>query len=794
MISDYSETQKTDNAIIKVNNLSVTFDTIDGKVQALTNVDFEIKEGEILGIIGESGSGKSTLALSLMSLLPDNANVEGNVLFYKKVVEQESEDESGEEAESGKEADDEPESESEAKVHYVEEEVTSKDHSGRAYFKIPRKFKRILDLRLSTIRWNEISMVFQGAMNSLNPVYTVKRQLREVFVIHEKGISYEEMDQRISESADAAGFNKKFLDSYPHQLSGGMKQRAVITMALALDPQLIIADEPTTGLDVITQAKIIRELKRLREEGKIRSMVIISHDVGVVSQLADRVAVLYAGKIMELGKASEIFLKPGNPYSKALMESYPSIRATRKIVNGIPGAVPDLLHLPKGCFFAGRCFYAKEKCHEETPPLVQLSGGHFSLCHFAEDFHGEVEKIDLNEELTANYESAHSSDSKSEVIMETKDLSKFFQLSASAASRLYSRGMRRTVRAVDNLSFEVSRKQVIGIVGESGSGKTTLGRTVLLAIPPTSGGLFFNFGDKENNGAVDISSVREKDSIYKLYRRKTQLIFQDPYDSLNPKMSILDIVSEPVISQRKYIAEDGYLSEEEIVDRVQNALSVANLNPPLNYMNRYPHELSGGERQRVSIARSLVLRPQFLVADEPISMLDVSIRANIMNLLIRLKDEFGMSIVYISHDIASARYVSDRLLVMYLGVAVEFGNVEEVINNPLHPYTKALIQAVPTPDPNWSSGDLKIIGEVGNSVDVPEGCRFFDRCVYRKEICENTTPPRKEVGSRYYICHFEQHELVENPPEEIEAAKEIAEGEEELGPNPDEGKDRAVTD
>lgn len=731
-------------ALVEVNNLSVSFGTADGTVNALHNINFKISDGEILGIIGESGSGKSTLALSLMSLLPDNSEVSGSVKFKG-------------------------------------ETVTDPENSGRAYFKMSRKKRMILDQRLATMRWKEISMVFQGAMNSLNPVYTVRKQIREVFQIH-TDLPLQEIDRKIMETSKVAGFNTKFLDSYPHELSGGMKQRAVLTMALALDPVLIIADEPTTGLDVITQAKIIRELKELRLSGKIRSMVIISHDVGVVSQLADRVAVLYAGRIMEIGKPEDVYLHQGNPYSKALIESYPSIRNTKRKVNGIPGSVPDMLKLHDGCYFADRCSVAEDICHKEEPPYIELGQGHMSLCHFASEFYSKSGNLKVNVDETGS-DNFYSKPPTDVPLIHGDNLAKYFTHTTSQLSGLFSRTGAKLVRAVDKINLNINRGEIIGVVGESGSGKTTLGRTFLLSHKPTSGSLVYHPSTRdieELRGKEDerISSIETQEKIdeelaelalhqlressheFRHFRKKAQLIFQDPYDSLNPKMSILDIIAEPLYAHKAY---DSY---DDLVGKVSAALETANLKPAVNYLNRFPHELSGGERQRVSIARALVMRPDFLVADEPISMLDVSIRANIMNLLINLRDEFGMAIMYISHDIASARYVSDKLAVMYLGKLVEYGPSEEIISKPLHPYTKALINAVPLPDPNWASIDLKIRGEIGNSIDVVPGCRFYDRCAYRKDICKSDEPPARKENGTTYFCHFGQDELVEEPEEE----------------------------
>jgi len=820
--------------LVKIDNLSVHFRTMEGRVQALDRINLELKEGEILGIIGESGSGKSTTALSLLGLLPENAEISGSVVYLDNDI--------------------------------INSTDTVSDR------KLRKKARRMLDQRLAEIRWKEISMIFQGAMNAFNPVHTIRNQIGEVFEIHKtfSNISelteedfidegnlrakaneialedikeedsaefkiieekiYEELleklridlktmslrdkkklieSNRMESSCRKAGFNPKFLDAYPHELSGGMKQRGIIAMALALNPKVVIADEPTTGLDVITQAKIIKELKGLKDSKTIKSMIVISHDVGVVSQLANYVAVMYAGRVMEYGAPRDIFVNPRNPYTYALMHSYPSIDTTKQRIHGIPGSVPDLIDPPKGCYFASRCFMAEDVCRSDKPSLKSLSLEHKSLCHF--------DKID--EEKYSNFQRYNDellpdpSAGTQPILLEARDLSKYFSVHSNLSTNLFGGANKPVVHAVDMVNIVIRKKIIIGVVGESGSGKTTLGKLLVNAIEPTSGKLIFKFDQisdissleleepilndvlkdknveketkKESDAKNDIAVMSKKSQKYKIYRKESQLIFQDPYDSINPKMSIFDIVAEPLLIQRKEIlgrrriglenSEGKDLSNNkfDLEGEVLNALEIANLKPPENYIDRYPHELSGGERQRVSIARSITLNPSFLVADEPISMLDVSIRANIMNLLLDLKDKRDISVLYISHDIASARYVSDFIVVMYLGQIVEFGKSEETIKNPLHPYTKALISAVPSLNPEWVNRGLDIVGEIGSAINPTKGCRFYGRCVYHKDICKTDDPPLQQTGYRYYSCHFAQDELTrEESMEKMESGEE----------------------
>jgi len=697
MIEITENVQIEGNEILKVEDLSVYFKTYGGTVKALRNINLKLKEGEILGILGESGSGKSTLALAIMSILPQNAIVKGSISLYND--------------------------------QYVTETR-----------KIRRKEKKILDAKLRNMRWKDISMIFQGAMNSFNPVYTIGKQIAEVYRIH-TDLDDKEIDKKVIETLKIAGLTAQVRKSYPHELSGGMKQRAVIAMALALNPSIVIADEPTTGLDVITQAEIIGQLKKLKNSGKIKSMIIISHDIGVVSQLADHIAVFYAGSIMEYGKSRDIYLKSHNPYTIELLKSYPSLAHAKNRVEGIPGRLPDPINLPPGCKFADRCYMAQEICRIDDPPQVYVSNEHYSYCHFAKKIiSNPVEKREHS--LFAN--TAIS-------IIKVSNLVKYFYLKKNIFAEIYSH-RKDTIHAVDHVTFEIRRGEILGIVGESGSGKSTLARLLIGILKPTSGDLAYYFNE---NSYAEINRLKPKHDDYREFRKNTQMIFQDPYDSLNPKQTTFNIVAEPIIGHR---ATKDY---SEMVSMVKEALVKADLSPPENYIDRYPYELSGGERQRVGIARAIVLKSDFIIADEPTSMLDVSLRASFMNKLneIRLKDK--MTIVYISHDIASVYYLSDRIMVMYLGEIVEVGNADDIINNPLHPYTKALIKSVPSPTPDWDPGKIDIIGEIGSSLNVPKGCRFYPRCIYHQDICLSNEPPVRNAQEHWYKCHFTQDELTE---------------------------------
>ena len=794
------------NGILSFKDFTVSFRVFDGKVRALDKVNLTLESGTILGIIGESGSGKTTVALSALHLLPDNAEVSGSLTYKDRSI------------------------------------YDLKDDYN---VKITRKTKKTLDKRLIDIRWKEIAMVFQGAMNAFNPVRTIRNQIEEVFKVHgtfddlsafkqedyvdtemlrsraheeftkrrkeeikDSGSFGEEeifqdmlknnleiykngnarlkrkllLTNRIEKVSRIAGFNTSFLDSYPHELSGGMKQRGILTMALALFPSILVADEPTTGLDAISQAKIIKELKELKLKRTVDAMVVISHDVGVIAQLADRVAVMYAGRVMEYGLPEEIFNSPVNPYTYALVNSYPALSKEKKWIEGIPGHVPNLLDPPKGCYFANRCFMAEEVCSTDTPQMKILAGGRTTMCHFDRINLELADRASEKDQLAQNIDTLQT-----EPIVITKDLSKYFPVNTGLLTSLFGGSSKTMVHAVDKVDLEIRKGNIIGLVGESGSGKSTLGRILVKSISPTDGKLYFSSkdlkmnkkyldqdvsdsGDKAFfglNDLIDVSMLPKSGEDFYSFRRGSQLIFQDPYDSLNPKRTIYDSLVQAIKLVLKNPSANTSTDEQNLPTNLQvrakDALETCDLIPAETYLDRYPHELSGGERQRVAIARAISINPIFLVADEPISMLDVSIRANILNLLKKLRSQKNMSILYISHDIASARYISDYIAVMYLGQVVEFGGSEEVVKDPLHPYTKALILSVPDIDPEWISRDFKIFGEIGNAINPEKRCRFYDRCIYRKDICKEEEPPYLKVDQRYYKCHFTQSQLVEEP-------------------------------
>jgi peptide/nickel transport system ATP-binding protein len=676
-------------SVLSVEDFSIEYTLGNKRIYALSNVSLTLGENESVGIVGESGCGKSTLAMAIAHILPLNARVtSGRILFRGQVIA---------------------------------------DTEMGASFSIrnnPRERK--IENQLKLVRWKGISVVFQGALDSLNPLHTVGTQISDIF-IYKENLPPEESRKKSIELLKAMGLDEWVYDVYPHQLSGGMKQRVIIAMALSLRPSLVIADEPTTSLDVITQYKIIEELVRLRESFGI-SLVSISHDISLVSRLSDKVAVMYAGRIVERIPGSTISLGR-HPYTHILANSIPRLDSELYEIKSIRGAPPMLTEQIRGCPFFERCDWRTEECREPySKELREIGKGHEVAC-----IHPLMEG---NASQTTGTIIKETRPVSSEVIIETRGLTKLFQ-KQSGIREVTHRGSNLIV-AVNNVDLEIRKGEIVALVGETGSGKTTLSRMIGLLEAPTNGRIMIM--DEE-------ADLVDKKKIKRL-RKDIQTIFQDPFQSINPRFSVYDVVSEPLIINRKDI------SEEERERLVFRALEEAELTPVNEYVDKYPHQLSGGQRQRVSIARALVMEPKVLIADEPISMLDVSLRAGILNLLKKLRDQLGISILYITHDIGSARYVSDRIYVMYKGKIVEGGLRDEIIRESSHPYTMALILASIGIEGRVS----EVLGErIFNTEDVENirGCNFSPRCKFAKEICRTEDPHQVNFSDSHFArCHF----------------------------------------
>ncbi len=692
-------TEPVSSLVIETSGLSVTFPTRDGDVRAVRHVSFGLERGETIGIVGESGSGKSTVALAILGLLPRYAKVTGSVRCM-----------------------------------------------GR----------ELLDLReedLAKIRSSVIAYIPQDPLTSLNPAFTVGWQIAET-IWTRRHVSKDEANRRAVELLEMVGIPRaaERARSYPHEFSGGMRQRVVIAIAMANDPDVMIADEPTTALDVTVQAQVLEALRAAKEQTQA-SLILITHDLGVIAGMADRVMVMYAGKPVETGSADTIFYRSKMPYTLGLLGSLPRMDARSRMLRPIPGSPPSLLNLPPGCPFAPRCSIVVQHCLEEEPPLAGVGPDHLAACHrsgeltggatglFAPTWTDAEAGVAEDQAARAATEIAADADALGNgaravhgTLVEVRDLVKNFPIRGG-------RLVRHTVaeaQAVSGISFDLAERETLGLVGESGCGKSTTARAVLQLVPPTSGSVSYL-------GTELVGKTRRQ---LRPMRQHLQIVFQDPFASLDPRMPVGDIVAEPLRVHGRWDRTTG-------PQRVDRLFELVGLNP--EHRNRYPHEFSGGQRQRVGIARALALDPKVLVLDEPVSALDVSIQAGIVNLLEELQDRLGLAYLFIAHDLSVVRHISDRVAVMYLGKIVETGTAEQVYEAPSHPYTQALLSAVPVPDPAIERRRRRILltGDVPSAVAPPSGCRFRTRCWKAQEICAAEEPALVDRGQGHPVaCHF----------------------------------------
>ena len=671
----------TDIPLLDVQDLHVRFDTSRGVVHAVDGISYSVRRGEVVAIVGESGCGKSVSSLAIMGLLakPAGRVTAGRILF-----------------------------------------------EGRDLLTLSAE-------QMREIRGRDISMIFQEPMTSLNPVLSIGEQIMEPLFIHLK------MDQakaraRALELLQLVGITdgERRLEQFPHQLSGGMRQRVMIAIGLACNPKLIIADEPTTALDVTIQAQILELMKDLSRRLNI-ALIVITHNLGVVARYADRVNVMYAAHIIEQGTADDVFLRPLHPYTIGLMRSVPRLDLPRGIrLETIEGLPPDLRSPPTGCRFAPRCPYRQDACLTEMV-LRDIAPGHASACIRANEIIAGTLLTEIARGKTA---AVATTEHAEKPLLVVEHLHKYFAVPAHGAGILSSRMV--TVKAVDDVSFSIAPGETLGLVGESGCGKTTVGRTVLKLEMATEGTIRYAGTDITHSTAKDMRELR----------RAIQVIFQDPYSSLNPRMTIGQTIGEPM---RVYGMVKNRKQEH---DRVAELLSQVGLFP---YMaERYPHQLSGGQRQRVGIARALALEPRFIVCDEPVSALDVSIQGQIINLLEDLQERLKLSYLFIAHDLAVVRHISDRVAVMYLGRIAEVADRDELYARPLHPYTQALLDAAPIPDPRVerTRAPRALKGEIPSPLTPPSGCVFHTRCPLADEECRREVPKVRQIGPRHTVaCH-----------------------------------------
>jgi peptide/nickel transport system ATP-binding protein len=678
--------------ILTVRDLSVSFPSEAGRVEAVRGLSYEVSAGEVLGIVGESGSGKSVSSQAVMGLLPGQARVTGSVRFR-------------------------------------DEELL-----GRS------------DGDLSRIRGRKIAMVFQDPLSALTPVYTVGDQIAEALRVHRRGLSGADARRRAVELLDLVGIPNaaERVKAFPHEFSGGMRQRAVIAMAIANDPDLIIADEPTTALDVTVQAQVL-EVLRTAQEVTGAGIVLITHDLGVVAGVADRVLVMYAGRAVETAPVGELFAHPRMPYTLGLLGSVPRLDVgERRPLVPIEGQPPALAELGPGCPFTPRCPLAVDLCREVEPGLDPVAdrSDHRAACHRS----SELVRRDAAEVYGATVieDAPEVPRAQREVVLRVDGLVKHYPVTVGAILR------RRvgTVHAVDGVSFDVREGETLALVGESGCGKTTTLMEILDLTAPASGRV-------EVLGR-DVAGLSRKDRTR--LRRDLQVVFQDPVASLDPRMPVADILAEP-------LATHG-VPRHTIRKRVPELLRLVGLRP--EHAGRYPAEFSGGQRQRIGIARALALEPRLLVLDEPVSALDVSIQAGVINLLEELRVRLGLAYLFVAHDLSVVRHIADRVAVMYLGKIVEIGDVPTVFAEPQHPYTQALLSAIPIPDPEVERTRERILltGDMPSPANPPSGCRFRTRCFRYASLgaadrarCEREEPPREPPPNRTsndheVACHF----------------------------------------
>jgi len=667
-------------SLLEVEDLRIRYKTSEDDVHAVNGVSFSVDGGDNYGLVGESGCGKSTIAHSVLGLLDDNARIDSGTVRF----------------------------------------------DGQDLLDLSEKEWR-------DVRWQRISYIPQSAMDSLDPVMTVGKQIRQAIRTH-RDVSKAEAQARVDEVFEIVGLDPARTTDYPHQFSGGMRQRVTIAMALALDPDLIIADEPTTGLDVIVQDKIIHKLLEIQDEID-SSLLLITHDIGVVAETCDDVSVLYGGKVMEQGATRDVLKHPTNPYTMGLKNSFPDIDDFDHQAISIPGSLPDLTEEPTGCVFRNRCPFATDECEDGHPPIEPVENQRSACYHTdrVEQFRAEATEPETwGLEFVERGEGRRAGDT----VLETDDLSKWFTQTQGIVDQLRGRDP-NYVKAVNEVDIDVRENEVVGVAGESGCGKSTLGEVISVLQPRTAGSISFRG-----------TSVDEYlDGGTKEFRSKVQFIFQDPFDSLNPRQTVRAAVAEPLKIQGR--------ERRNIEETVRKTLSDVGLNPPEKYLDDYPHQLSGGERQRVAIARALVLDPELLICDEPASMLDVSLKASILNILRKMADERDIGIVYISHDLASLSQISDRLAVMYLGRIVELGQTEEIVQNPKHPYAASLLSASPNADPTEKRQRVLLPGEPPNPVNLPSGCNFAPRCPKATDECRDAEPERTtyQDGDHEAACY-----------------------------------------
>jgi oligopeptide/dipeptide ABC transporter ATP-binding protein len=677
------------SAALEVTNLTTEIKLSRSVVHAVGNVDIKVDAGQTVGLVGESGSGKSMLGLSILGLLPNGG-------------------------------------------HITEGSIKLGD----------RELVGLHESQLRQIRGDAVAMIFQDSQSSLNPTKTIGEQVAEPVRLH-RGASRAQAADRALEVLELVGLPqpKERLGSFPHQLSGGQRQRVMIAIALSCEPRVLIADEPTTALDVTIQAQILSLLDELKDRIGMATL-LVTHDMGVVAGRTSRINVMYAGRVVETAPTDRLFSSMRHPYTQGLLGAIPRLESdnTRALVS-IPGIPPDLTDPPPGCRFAPRCPHVTTQCVEQEPPLSGDDPAHRFACWHPVD--GPVKRLP---EIAAAHTTVERSNGHREHLLEIKDVFREYPITAGILQRKVD-----SVKAVSGVTLHVDAGETLGLVGESGCGKTTLGKLIVGIETPDSGQITLD--------GREVFKLRGRK--LRKARRDLQMMFQDPYASLDPRMRVQASLREPLVIQ-------GIGSSKEQDERVTRLLSEVGL--PANALERYPHEFSGGQRQRIALARALMLEPKVIVADEPVSALDVSIRSQVLNLMKRLQAEHNRASVVISHDLAVVKYLSDRIGVMYLGKLVELGSGDDIYRRAAHPYTDALIKTIPLPDPEAerSKDDIGIRGELPSPINPPSGCRFRTRCPRAQQKCADEVPELRLFGPGHRAaCHFPLQTPMEGPDADV---------------------------
>ncbi|MCF7891090.1 ABC transporter ATP-binding protein [Candidatus Bipolaricaulota bacterium] len=679
------------NAILEIKDLVVKYKTRTGDLTAVRGVDLSVEKGKTQGIVGESGCGKSTLAFAIMGYLDRNGRIDSGRIMLDG------------------------------------EDVSEKPESW-----------------MRKIWGDELNIVYQDPSAALNPSIKIGKQIGEVLETHERLPERKARGKTIDILRELQISDPEIVvDSYPHELSGGMRQRVCLAMALVSHPKLLIMDEPTTNLDVTVEAKILDLIKDLKEEFET-TIIYITHDLGIVYEVSDRSGVMYAGKFVEEGPTEELIGDPVHPYTRGLLRSVPEVSSeTRKgKLRPIGGSVVELDSLPSGCKFNPRCPYRQEGCTGEEPEFERAEGDRYVRCFEKERVIADrsVRKGETDEERFED----EKNEGKDE-ILEADKVKKYF---GEVATNFFTREKKdERVRAVDDVSFDLNEGNTLGVVGESGCGKSTLARTIIGLEDITDGQIKL----EDRDISVPIEG-RDREVL-----RRIRIVFQDPRATLNPKRTIKQAMLRPI--------KLAGASHQEALERTKELLQAVDLGP--SFMDRHPDQLSGGQKQRVAIARAFASQPELILCDEPTSSLDVSIQSSIINLLLDLQEDLDTSFMYISHNLAVVSYISDYMAVMYLGRLVEVGPTGHILNPPYHPYTEALLSSVSMPNPDVDQKRIRLSGAVPSARDVPSGCRFHTRCPRKVgEICEAEEPPTREEGEEGHTitCHIPLEELREVDP------------------------------